>query len=291
MQAYRRLTAAQEQTFLDQGYIHIPQALDRDFAAAQVAHAWVRLGMDPKDPATWTEERLHMSSDQSWLWREQAPIAWDYICDLLGGEERVKADARFGNGMVMNFCQGRGLDWEPPAPTCGGWHKDGNFFHHFLDSPEQALLAIIIWQDIAPRAGGTFIAPDSVGVIARLLAQHPEGLTPGGFNTGVLIHECRDFREVTGQAGDVVLLHPYMLHTASRNPSGIARLITNPNVNGTAPFCFDREDPAAYALVERCVLRGLGVERFPFHITGERRRYEATHTKKYEDYLKSRQAS
>jgi hypothetical protein len=28
-----------------------------------------------------------------------------------------------------------------------GWHNDGDFFVHFLDSPEQALLVIPLWSD------------------------------------------------------------------------------------------------------------------------------------------------
>ena len=31
-----------------------------------------------------------------------------------------------------------------------GWHNDGDFFVHFLDSPQQALLVIPLWSDIVP---------------------------------------------------------------------------------------------------------------------------------------------
>ena len=59
-------------------------------------------------------------------------------------------------------------------PAAGGWHKDGSFFRHFLDSREQGLLTIVYWSDVEPQGGGTFIAPDSIKVVARYLAEHPE---------------------------------------------------------------------------------------------------------------------
>lgn len=41
--------------------------------------------------------------------------------------------------------------------------------------------------------GGTFIAPDSIGVVARYLAQHPEGVLPDDIDS--LIHQCHEFVE------------------------------------------------------------------------------------------------
>jgi hypothetical protein len=95
----------------------------------------------------------------------------------------------------------------------------------------------------------------------------------GGF--GDSISECHDFRETTGKAGDVVLMHPYMLHASSQNHSGIARFITNPPVALREPMNFNRENPADYSPVERCVLHALGVEKLDYHIEGERRRFDA----------------
>ena len=77
--------------------------------------------------------------------------------------------------------------------------------------------------------------------------------------------------ELTGQTGDVVLLHPLMLHTASKNHLRVPRVITNPPVALKAPFCFARADPDAYSLVELKTLRALGVESFAFAPTTEPR--------------------
>jgi hypothetical protein len=52
-----------------------------------------------------------------------------------------------------------------------GWHNDGDFFVHFLDSREQALLVIPLWSDIVPKGGGTVINTDGTRYIAKHLVK------------------------------------------------------------------------------------------------------------------------
>ena len=271
---FRELTADQERQFLDQGYVVVEQAVARDLAEQWRDLAFRRLGYDPDDPATWSEPRVHLPVMNRQRVADVAPRAWAAICDLLGGEHRIKngPDYSFGDSFIINFHHGAAEPWEPPSPKVEGWHKDGDFFRHFLDSPEQGLLTIVLWSDIRPRSGGTFVAADSVRPIAEHLANHPQGLLPSDAGFGALINRCSHFVELTGRAGDVVLLHPYILHSASRNPSGRPRFITNPAVALTAPMNFDRDDSADYSLVERAVLRALGVERLDFRPTAPRER-------------------
>lgn len=183
---------------------------------------------------------------------------------LAGGEERVRLPWKWGNGFIANLGAGSDRPWQPPSAAAGGWHKDGDFFRHFLDSPEQALLTIAVWTDMPSRGGGTFVAADSVPVVGRFLAEHPEGVLPGKFPHAALIEQCRDFVELTGEAGDVVLLHPYTLHAASQNVLGVARIITNPPLALRDPMNFNRPDADDFSLVERAVLGGLGVDRLDF---------------------------
>lgn len=77
---------------------------------------------------------------------------------------------------------------------------------------------------------------------------------------------------MTGEIGDVVLLHPLMMHSASKNYLRIPRVITNPPVSLKEPFNFARESTNEYSLVERKTLKALGVERLEFKPTTERRR-------------------
>ena len=114
---------------------------------------------------------------------------------------------------------------------------------------------------------------------------NPEGVTPrmnprgtGGPHEDLsfylnLAQKCSVFHEMTGEVGDVILLHPLMLHSASKNSLRIPRIITNPPVSMREPFNFNRSDPLEYSLVEMKTLKELGVESLPnWKATGSRER-------------------
>jgi hypothetical protein len=204
-----------------------------------------------------------------------APKAWQAACELVGGADNIALPCTWGDGFIINFGRQPEHEWQPPSPAphpVFNWHKDGDFFRHFLDSPEQGLLVIGTFSDIEPRGGGTFIACDSVGHVARLLAAHPEGLLPPELRVPAwqIIDRCEDFVETTGEIGDVYLLHPFMLHTQSLNASERARFIVNPPVKLREPLRLSRERPADYSPVERAILRALGCERYEFFPARER---------------------
>lgn len=142
-----------------------------------------------------------------------------------------------------------------------------------------------------PRGGGTYIGPDGVGLIARYLAKHPEGVLPKGYtfipststyasmeddpafwSHSEAARKCSKFVEMTGEPGDVVISHPLMLHSVSKNILRALRVISNPHVSLREPFNFNRTDPKEYSLVELKTLKDLGVERLDFKPTTERRR-------------------
>ena len=79
--------------------------------------------------------------------------------------------------------------------------------------------------------------------------------------------------EMTGDVGDVIFMHPLMMHTASKNLKRAIRVITNPAVALKEPFCFDRKNKTEYSLVELKTLRDLGMpDGLPgWKITGERK--------------------
>lgn len=106
--------------------------------------------------------------------------------------------------------------------------------------------------------------------------EHPEGvsprMTPRGqaplaepegldFYNDLIRTRCSNFVEATGKVGDVYLLHPLMVHTASRNALRIPRIITNPKVSVKEPFCFHRSGKGkdTYSIVEQKTLRALGM--------------------------------
>jgi hypothetical protein len=261
---YSGLTDEQAEHFLERGYVRVRGAFDAAGAQRWLDDAWTRFGYDRDDPATWAEKRIHLSSRSHVDARTFAPAAWHAAMELAGGDQRVSLPWLWGDGFIANLGVGDDRQWQPPSAAVGGWHKDGDFFRHFLDSPEQGLLTLVLWTDMLPKGGGTFVAADSVSVVARFLAEHPEGVLPDDFDYAELIGQCRDFVEMTGEAGDVVLLHPYTLHATSQNVLGAGRIITNPPLVLREPMNFNRPDLDGFSLVERAVLRGLGVDRLDF---------------------------
>ncbi|EPQ51052.1 hypothetical protein GLOTRDRAFT_141198 [Gloeophyllum trabeum ATCC 11539] len=291
---YRALTPEQVNQFMEEGYVVIKGAFTKEQAEDFTSTMWVRLGLDPNDKSTWEKDRIHMP----WHIRKEvatfAPRAWEAMCDLLGGNERIDPiSSSWGDSFIVNFGTEeleKRTDTIPPKEL-DNWHVDGDFFVHFLDSPEQALLVIPIFSEIKPRGGGTYICPDGIDLIANYLAAHPEGVLPTGLSftpststcekheddPGYWSHlkeiqRCERFVELTGEVGDVVLIHPLMLHSASKNYLRIPRVITNPPVGLKEPFNFNREDPDEFSLVEKKTLKALGVERLDFKPTTERRR-------------------
>ena len=268
---YRELSDEQIEQFLSTGLVTLPGALPRDFCEAEVAKMWTRLGMKEHDRSTWTITRTNMPTLDAFPFQQYAPRAWNAICDLLGGPERVKEPCVFCNNMILVLNNAK-EPWGPPTPSAPGWHKDGDWFHHFLDSPEQALLIIVLWRDIEPKGGGTFFACDSVREMAKLYAGKPEGGYPTGKDFADALNNCRDFRELTGKQGDIVLMHPYMLHAVSINTRPEPRVICNVCVSLKEPMNFNRENAEDFSPLERSVLRALGKDRLDFRITGQRGR-------------------
>ena len=82
----------------------------------------------------------------------------------------------------------------------------------------------------------------------------------GDFYTSI-VKKCTEFHEMTGKAGDVILMHPLMLHSVSVNSLRKPRIITNPPVQLKEPFNFNCKDRAHYSLVEKKTLRDLGKDR------------------------------
>lgn len=262
--SYGQLTDQQAEHFLERGFVTIPRAFDPAKAAQWLDEAWIRFGYDRNDPGSWTEKRIHLASRSKVDARTFAPAAWRAAMDLAGGEERVGQPWQWGDGFIANLGVGDDRPWQPPSPAVGGWHKDGDFFRHFLDSPEQGLLTFVLWTDMVHKGGGTFVAADSVPAVARFLADHPEGVLSREIPYAGLIGQCHDFVEMTGKAGDVVLLHPFTLHATSQNVLRLGRIITNPPLALREPMNFSRPDAGDFSLVERAILRGLGVDRLDF---------------------------
>ena len=284
MSKYKVLTDEQVQSFLDNGYLAVKGCLDPGIAKRWVDEAYTRLGYDKNDPSTWHTDIVWMDHKNQLPIKDVSPKAWGAILDVVGGEERLETHVMnlppghftsinsfiWTDAFIANFYRGADKPWTPPSAQVTGWHKDGSYFKHFLDSREQALLTVILWSDMRHQGGGTFIAPDSVRIIARMLAERPEGIPAHDFDFQAIIKQCTRFEEMTGNAGDFVILHPFMLHASSQNVIRQPRFMSNPPVVLKEPMNFNRPNPEDFSLLERATLHYLGVERLDFRPTTER---------------------
>lgn len=159
----------------------------------------------------------------------------------------------------VNFSENADTAWTVPT---SGWHWDGIQFRHYLDAPDQGLLCLCLFSDIqAHQGGGTLVVEGSHRTVARLLARYPDGVelkegiadlfehhpyfaeltghTEGAGDAGDRIdrfmHSIYEDEtgdrlrvvETSGEAGDVFLCHPFLVHAASPNHSGVPRFMCN----------------------------------------------------------------
>ncbi|KAL2259154.1 hypothetical protein VTK26DRAFT_7263 [Humicola hyalothermophila] len=281
------LTPEEKEHFLTHGWVRIRGAFTKEQAELVTQNVWTRLGMSPTDQSTWTRLRTNMPGLRSFDASVLAPRAWAAICELCGGEDRVTPESKmWRDSLIVNLGAAEHEGKPVPPQDLPEWHVDGDFFVHYLDSPEQGLLVTPLFTDILPQGGGTMICPEAIPKIARYLHDHPEGVSPRmtprgqeGFTEEKdlkffcdVAKSCSNFVEATGELGDVYLMHPLMLHAPSSNALRKVRIITNPPVSLKEPFCFDRED-GNYSLVEQVTLRALGKERLSgWKIAGPRER-------------------
>ena len=208
------------------------------------------------------------------------------MCDVTGGADRIDHkimeiesqhfttinSTEWSDAFIVNFRRGADKPWMKPSPEAGGWHKDGSFFRHFLDSREQGPAdrgLLVQCRPQGPAAPSSRRTRSSTWLATSPII--PEGVDPS-FDFGHLIDKCEEFVEVTGEVGDFIILHPYMLHASSNNHSPNVRFMTNPPVVLKDPMNFNREDPAEFSLIERATLHGLGLDRYDFRPTGPPRR-------------------
>ena len=299
------LSRTEARHFLEHGWVVVEGAVSKQVTADIVACAWRELeeqGVMKDDPETWKQEpyirtgcppninimasrgdkeaaaqmleirTLYGLPPESSRLQEVSPRALGAQLDCVGGWDRVKdpEQIKLPDSLAVNLCRDDGNLGEDGwrSARAPGWHKDGWQYRHFLDSPQQGLLLGYFYSDILPGSGGTQMCVDSIGVVARLLAQYPEGIHPDSVQSYIqphMIKECSEFEELTGQAGDLAIMHPYMVHRVAGNPSGRPRFAQFPSLKLSQPMQFGRDDPSEYSLSELVVLKELGqLKRFDF---------------------------
>lgn len=194
----------------------------------------------PRDPRA-SPMGVTLSAEKSFTIDEFSPRAWDLICRLVGGRERLAEDSFLSWSDAMVIAPPKTSPWLAPAVDGFSWHVDGaQEERRRLDSPSIGLITYLLWDDVAPRGGGTFFAPGALPPLARFLAARPRGVRK-------VLLPCRDFLtqappdffEFTGKAGTVLITHSLMIHAPSRNASARPRLLGVRGVPLKAPLDLD----------------------------------------------------
>jgi hypothetical protein len=251
------LTTAQIDSFIDDGFCMLSGAFTARQAAAACRRLWRRMeqkaGIRESDPSTWPtnydiEEHLdHPEVRACFTDRLAAAI------EQLVGTGRWRGIRQWGLWPV-NFSYGADRAEDYPSR---GWHIDGNWFRHSMDSPYQGLLVIGLFTDIEPGWGGTILALGSHKRTARVLARQHGGIHHRDLFREVLRQPIGNFHEVTGVAGDVVLAHPFLFHTRGFKRTGPPRIISNTEAGLTRPLQFNRRNLQEYSVLELSILAAL----------------------------------
>jgi len=216
----------------------------------------------------------------------QAPTLWDRVVtfrlrraidQLVGGRDMWKVESlNLGwwavsfpfpptpSGKILEECLGNESSLTN-AEFCwrehGAWHIDGNFQHH-VDSAGVGLIPLMLFSDVKPQGGGTVLAAGSHHIVAQLLYQNKNGHGLSSPLVSRLALErpatLSNTVEFTGEAGDVALVHPFLLHARGMNwgregEEDSVRFLCNPNIElatlmnvhwGTVQDCRSRVEEA-----------------------------------------------
>ena len=240
--------------FREHGWMRVPQAFDATTMRDAVWNALAKVGIRRDQPSTWTTERpvhlQHLKSDPVFRAVGAKPLR-AAIDTVLGGVPYETPE----NWGAFFIAFPSDTAWGVPT---SGWHIDANYLGPLW--PAGGVKTHALLGDVAPRGGGTQIISGS----HRLVHQwFKDSLPPSGAR-GAELRKClrahpyirdlhasgdRDERiarfmgradevagvplqviENTGAAGDVILLHPLVLHVAAPNNSAEPRLLLSGGV-------------------------------------------------------------
>jgi hypothetical protein len=226
--------------FIERGHCRVEGAFTRAQAEAACEHIWRRMeekrGIRRDDPGTWpelydVEEQVHAPD-----------VLACFTGRLAAAIEQLLGPARWTGRRTWGFWPVN-FGWRRDQPyhiAPDGWHVDGNWFTHTVDCPRQGLLVIGLFTEIAHRGGGTILAEGSHRRTARVLAEHPDGLHHRRLFDLVLAEPLGGFHEITGEAGDVVLAHPFLFHNRGVKHVGPPRIISNTEAPLVEPIAVHR---------------------------------------------------
>jgi hypothetical protein len=254
------LSTAQIEDFVRDGFVRVERAFPRHLADEGRALLWQHLPCVADDPSTWTRAviRLGHYDDEAFNKAVNSSLLHAAF-DQLVGRGRWRPRWNLGTFPVRFPSPddpgdtGWHIDVSFPGPT-GSWDetKDFSDWRANVSSRGRALLMLFLFSDI-----GKFDAPTRIKVgshldIARLLQPAGEaGMSHAMLHPFATKLERPEALAI-GNAGDVYLCHPFLVHAAQMHRGLIPRFLAQPPLHPAEPLLLDRAD-ADYSPVERAI--------------------------------------
>ncbi len=248
-------------TFVRDGYVAVRGAFDERTARACRDMIWDSLGgqgISRADRAAWTRPlvRIACPEGEPFAAAAASPQLTAAYDELIGAGRWIRPGG-VGGTVPVRF----------PSEECPGevgYHIEGNWWRGEeywtnLWSRGRGLLALFLFSDTGVDDSPTRLIAGSHLFVPPVLAPAGEtgmagGDVPAKLRPSVL---CRRAAEATGQAGDVYLCHPFIVHTATWPHRGPApRMMAQPGVEVPGGFALDGSDPSPVA---QAIIKGLAL--------------------------------
>jgi hypothetical protein len=230
--------------FREHGWVRVRGAFNAEAARAMCDSVWRALedaGIHRDRPSTWTVERpphLQHLKDDPVFQRVGSPILLSAIDAIL---EDVPYEKPKNWGALFPAFPGS-THWRIPT---NGWHIDAYYASPLL--PIRGVKTFALLGDIAPRGGGTLMVSGSHRLVYKWFRENPPSPVARSAEMRRLLQKqpyVRDLHspgddgerierfmrcveevdgiplqvvEAAGDAGDVILAHPLLMHVASPN--------------------------------------------------------------------------
>ncbi|KAM0294277.1 hypothetical protein ACHAPM_011430 [Fusarium culmorum] len=136
------LTEEQKQHFIENGWLKIEGAFTPEQAAPMLKDVEERLGVDLNDKTTWKQWRINLKPNRWVQASEFAPKAWEAICELSDGEQRLDPEGCFwSNGFIVNLGDSAYEGKPSSLEGLDQFHTDGQFFVIILTALSRVFFA------------------------------------------------------------------------------------------------------------------------------------------------------
>jgi hypothetical protein len=242
------LSRGQIEAFVEQGFVRLEAAFPRPLALQCQELLWEQLTpMQPDDPSTWDRPVAQLRSQGAPPFREAVASArWLTAIEQLAGPKAL-AHPHLAGAVLVRFPVGGVLDDD-------GWHIDTSYpvgddwlVNH--RSRERALLMLVLLSDVGEDDAPTRIRAGSHWDIARALVPFGDtGMPFSGVPPVVATTAHWPVELATGQAGDVYLCHPFVVHAAQAHRGTSPRFMAQPGVLLREDYTPDDDHPVTRPL-------------------------------------------